>query len=426
MKARSYAALLIAASALVVLFLLSWRGHEQSPKQIMDAFVREKRSVNKCDTSRGDVEDTFNSKILWRMKHDHRRIWGIVVDKLHSKDYATRIKGVEAVPTWWSARVHPSSVLGYVGHGYDPGQARAACSRLPPLESLPGHSFAFKASHTALCNLIVGNGTVVAHRRCALPPPSWVPGAGALRGWLFSLFGSQFIDREPSLVGKRATRGMLQKQCVAWLNQRYYRASEEWAYAEADEIGGRGVLIEPTLRNPFANPSPPHLAADLKCYTFAGRTRILHYVAGRFVSKGGEQLKKDTFFLYTPPPSSSSPRRARDGGEWALLNVTIDGSSFDTDRRRMPPAAVLNGVRKKCNAVGAQFDFARVDFLWSRGGGGGGSGGGGGGGAGTDGDGDDALHLGEITPYPGGGFHHWQGTPSLNSLMSKSWCLPTA
>ena len=55
------------------------------------------------------------------------------------------------------------------------------------------------------------------------------------------------------------------------------------------------MLIEPVLTNRFSNPSPPHLAADLKCYTFNGKTQVLHYVTGRFVLDGKQQ-KKDTFF----------------------------------------------------------------------------------------------------------------------------------
>ena len=63
-------------------------------------------------------------------------------------------------------------------------------------------------------------------------------------------------------------------RCVNWLSQRYYRAGEEWAYGAADALGGRAVLIEPVLRNPGANPAYPQLAADVKCYTFAGKTRV--------------------------------------------------------------------------------------------------------------------------------------------------------
>ena len=61
---------------------------------------------------------------------------------------------------------------------------------------------------------------------------------------------------------------------MKWLSQRYYRAGEEWAYGAADALGGRAVLIEPVLRNPGANPAYPQLAADVKCYTFAGKTRV--------------------------------------------------------------------------------------------------------------------------------------------------------
>ena len=272
---------------------------------------------------------------------------------------------------------------------------------MPRLAELPGSSFAFKATHTALCNLCVVNGTVVAHRRCATPPAA-VFGAAALRSFLFSYFGSQFIDREPSLIGKRATTELLKRQCNEYLNQAYYRASKEWAYAWASKVGGRGVLIEPVLTNRFSNPSPPHLAADLKCYTFNGKTQVLHYVTGRFVLDGKQQ-KKDTFF-FAPD----------DASRWTVINVTIDGSTFETDSRKHPPQFIMNRAKAMCNSVGAGFDFARVDLLWSS-------------------ENHDAansnneLHLGEITPYPGGGYHSWKwkgDAPDLNVLLGKSWCLP--
>ena len=167
----------------------------------------------------------------------------------------------------------------------------------------PGTQLRVQGPHTALCNLIVGNGTVVAHCRCALPP-SPVPGRGRCGAGSSPSSAPSLSTASRRSLGS-GNAGMLQKQC---------RVAQPALLPGVRGMGVRGGRRDRRPRRAHradaadpANPSPPHLAADLKCYTFAGRTRILHYVAGRFV-KGGEQLKKDTFFLYTPPPSSSSPR----------------------------------------------------------------------------------------------------------------------
>ena len=59
-----------------------------------------------------------------------------------------------------------------------------------------------------------------------------------------------------------------------------------------------------------------------------------------------------------------------------------------------------------CDEVSRGFDFVRVDLYLS-------------------GDGDaQRLYLGELTPYPMRGRHHWWGDPNLNEELGAQWCVP--
>jgi len=79
------------------------------------------------------------------------------------------------------------------------------------------------------------------------------------------------------------------------------------------------------------------------------------------------------------------------------MSLTLKGSIPSTG----PPLSdtVLERARGLCERAGEGLEMARVDLLLS-----------------TEG----ALYLGEMTPYPGGGKHAWQG--DLDGQLGRAWC----
>ena len=77
--------------------------------------------------------------------------------------------------------------------------------------------------------------------------------------------------------------------------------------------------------------------------------------------------------------------------------MTLAGSRPSTG----PPLSdeVLERARDACNRAGRGLEMARVDLLLSAQG---------------------EIYLGEMTPYPGGGKHAWQG--DLDEQLGRAWC----
>jgi hypothetical protein len=244
------------------------------------------------------------------------------------------------------------------------------CESLPNImESLPA-SFVLKARHLSGCNLVVANGTIVAHRPCL---------------WL-----------ELSLTGLKPTDRLLSSACHAWVSRVY--SQKEWAYTQIKP----GVVIESLLESyPHASLPPDALNGgwaissapdDLKCFTFHGRTEYVSHVANRWGESSG--AKTDTFYTRdaTPLPDvsyrhSKSRFAASDcGNRKNGCNVSPIMSSHVREAVRI------------CDALGAAFDFMRIDLLLS----------------------DQGLVLGELTPYPGGGAHEWQ-PESFDNVLAARW-----
>jgi hypothetical protein len=155
------------------------------------------------------------------------------------------------------------------------------------------------------------------------------------------------------------------------------------------------------------------LASDLKCFVFSGQTRFIQHVDSRFTAD-----KRDTFYR----------RVLQDSGvqRWERMSLTLKGSIPSTG----PPLSdtVLERARGLCERAGEGLEMARVDLLlstevhlapplyqiprskdsppyllprvsWPPKG---------------------ALYLGEMTPYPGGGKHAWQG--DLDGQLGRAWC----
>lgn len=317
---------------------------------------------------------SFNDKVQWRMQHDRRAIWAVLADKFLTRVFVTeRDADVRLAPLLY--------------HG--------GCSSLPSLDSLP-EDFAFKATHTSGCNLLIRGGRVTGQRRCA---------------------------SEPDLMGKRPDSRTMQELCERWTAAKYSRSSNEWAYSMLspavlmeelvygasgkEERGGSdrsvtststgtsGVQMNlPRDESAFVvdkagavkggdegNRRP--LADDIKCFSFNGHTAFFQHVESRF---GGMLAKRDSFYR-------------RDG---LAMNVSLDWSHYNRAHSHFPRPQRARDIIAICDRLSQGFDFARVDLLDA---------------------GDGAPVLGEITPYPGGG-RHWFWPLSFNHLLSSFWCLP--
>jgi len=178
-------------------------------------------------------------------------------------------------------------------------RARAAvvdqtCSALPSVETLP-ESFAFKATHTSGCNLLVVDGIIVGHRPCVLTgmANSRVGDAQSISQWtmwlresvvadLFPTFAQvvEWAHTERSLMGRVVDDRLLYDACTRWLAQQYARTAESY-YSKLVP----SLLIEKVIED------ATELASDLKCFVFSGQTRFIQHVDSRFTAD-----KRDTFY----------------------------------------------------------------------------------------------------------------------------------
>ena len=155
----------------------------------------------------------------------------------------------------------------------------------------------------------------------------------------------------------------LRRTTTGWLDEPLFRTRGEWVYSQARRL----LLVEEFL----GSGDPP---ADHKFLVFGGRVEVVQVDTGRF----GEHRRR----LYTRHWTPVDVREAVAPGP-----VT-------------PPPASLPRMLEVAEALGADFDFVRVD-LYDVGG---------------------EVWFGELTPYPGGGLDPFD--PELDQRLGALWQLP--
>ncbi|MGY1856624.1 ATP-grasp fold amidoligase family protein [Modestobacter sp. SYSU DS0290] len=197
---------------------------------------------------------------------------------------------------------------------------------------------------------VLWTGTDVAGLAAADLPARWVlkPNHGTMRVHLGS---------GPPDVGR------LRRVTAGWLDEPLYRTRGEWVYSQARRL----LLVEEFL----GTGEPP---ADVKLLVFGGRVRLVQVDTGRF----GDHRRR----LYTP--------------DWTPVDVTEDVAPGPVTA---PPGS-LDELVKVAEALGAAFDFVRVDLY----------------------DVDGEVWFGELTPYPGGGLDRFDA--GLDELLGSWWQLP--
>mmetsp|Transcript_29727 Transcript_29727/g.50597 ORF Transcript_29727/g.50597 Transcript_29727/m.50597 type:complete len:452 (+) Transcript_29727:78-1433(+) len=295
----------------------------------------------------------FTKKMLWRMKHDRRPILGLLVDKTTLKLYA------EALQLKYPENIHAGG-----------------CDDIPNVEGEDGiKDFAFKASHTSSCNIIVKDGTIIGHKKC---------------------LASNYIYG--SLKGKKVTNALLKDQCKKWISRVY--SVTEWGY----QIVKPSILMEKLIPD----------AIDFKCYTFDGKTDFVH------VDRTNLEMRKTGRAFY-------------DGNTFDIIPTIFDiptSHPFETPIIDSPQSdylhkSIIAKAVNLCNHIGIGLDFARIDLMMmaedsdtvtteldneesaiTRGG-----------------DEDDFyFQVGEITLYPVSGFQIFR--PGQAEVHGNNWCLP--
>ena len=155
----------------------------------------------------------------------------------------------------------------------------------------------------------------------------------------------------------------LTRVTAGWLDEPLFRDRGEWVYSQARRL----LVVEEYL----GSGEPP---ADHKFLVFGGRVELVQVDTGRF----GSHRRR----LYTPDWTPVDVREAVEPGP-----VT-------------PPPATLAEMTEVAEALGAGFDFVRVDLY----------------------DVDGEVWFGELTPYPGGGLDRFD--PVLDRVLGAYWQLP--
>lgn len=156
----------------------------------------------------------------------------------------------------------------------------------------------------------------------------------------------------------------LRRRTVGWVEERYWRKSEEWAYRRARAC----LLVEEFVGVPGAVP------ADLKVLVVGGEPRLVELHTGRDDDHRAR--------LYSP--------------DWEPRPWTI---GYRTGPDADPPER-LEDLLKAATALADGFDMMRVDFYE------------------VDGE----LWFGELTPYPGAGLSPLE--PDLDAELGEGWTLP--
>ena len=178
------------------------------------------------------------------------------------------------------------------------------------MPDLGADAYAFKATHTTGCLVLVEGGRVVGHKPCG----------------------------ERRLApGSRVTPELLATLCARWTRTMY--DVTQWAYSKLTP----GVVAERLVyRGDGATP-----ADDVKCFAFRGRTALVQHVAHRFDVQSGRPRstrKRDTFH---------DPRSGR------RLPVAVDGQPAGAGLA--PPRASVRPGRWRRPRAG--LDFARIDLF---------------------------------------------------------------
>ncbi|WP_081975650.1 ATP-grasp fold amidoligase family protein [Modestobacter sp. KNN46-3] len=157
----------------------------------------------------------------------------------------------------------------------------------------------------------------------------------------------------------------LRRVTAGWLDEPLYRDRGEWVYRQARRM----LLVEE-----FLGPAD-EVPADHKLFVFDGRLRLVQVDTGRF----GAHRRR----LYTP--------------DWTPVDVD---EAVAAGPVTAPPAS-LPQLTEVAEALGAEFDFVRVDLYDVAG----------------------RVWFGELTPYPGGGLDRFD--PALDVLLGSMWRLPS-
>ena len=183
-------------------------------------------------------------------------------------------------------------------------------SKTCAVPDLGNGAYAFKATHTTGCLVLVEGGRVVGHKPCG----------------------------ERRLApGSRVTPELLAALCARWTRTMY--DVTQWAYSKLTP----GVVAERLVyRTDGATP-----ADDVKCFAYRGRTALVQHVAHRFDMATGRPRstrKRDTFH---------DPRSGR------RLPVAVDGQPAGAG---LAPARVRQ-AREVCDGLARGLDFARIDLF---------------------------------------------------------------
>jgi hypothetical protein len=155
----------------------------------------------------------------------------------------------------------------------------------------------------------------------------------------------------------------LTRTTTGWLDEPLFRDRGEWVYSQARRL----LLVEEFL----GSGEPP---ADHKFPVFGGRVELVQVDTGRF----GTHRRR----LYTR--------------DWTPVDVREAVAPGPVT----PPPASLDEMLEVAEALGADFDFIRVDLY----------------------DVDGQVWFGELTPCPGGGLDRFD--PELDRVLGAAWQLP--
>ena len=157
----------------------------------------------------------------------------------------------------------------------------------------------------------------------------------------------------------------LRDRTEGWLERPEWERDGEWAYSAAEPC----LLVEERIGAPDAS------LTDYKFFVFDGRARMVQTHTERFGAHGSR--------MYSP--------------DWAYLG----GATNLPPGEEVPRPALLGPMIEAAEAIGAGYDFIRVDLYEH----------------------DGVLWFGELTPYPGSGLVHWQDD-ELDRLAGSWWRLP--
>jgi hypothetical protein len=188
-----------------------------------------------------------------------------------------------------------------------------------------------------------------------------LPGAGLPERWVLkSNHGTMRVHIGTGAPDVEALR----RVTAGWLDEPLFRSRGEWVYSQARRL----LLVEEFIGADGAVP------ADHKFLVFGGRVRLVQVDTGRF----GAHRRR----LYDP--------------DWTPVTV----AEAVAPGAVTPPPAGLAEMTKVAEALGAAFDFVRVDLF----------------------DVDGEVWFGELTPYPGGGLDAFD--PVLDEQLGEWWQLP--